>query len=169
MAFKIITDDKDPILRGVAKAVPSRDFARIAKLADEMVRYVKNPDNHSAGLAAPQIGQPVRVLAAALMRSYEDEVYRVVAMINPEIIEASPETEFFHEGCLSIPGVFGDVERPVAITVRYVDTRGKTQVLRLAGLPADVVQHEIDHLDGVLFTDKAVKDSLHRHDSDHHH
>ncbi len=65
--------------------------------------------------------------------------------------------------------MFGDVERPVAITVRYTDTRGKEQTLRLAGLPADIVQHEIDHLDGILFTDKAVKDSLHRHDSDHHH
>ncbi len=97
MAFTVITDDHDPVLRGVARPVLSRDFQRAAKLADEMVRYVKNPENRSAGLAAPQIGQPVRILAAALMRDYDDELYRVVAMINPEIIEASPETEFFHE------------------------------------------------------------------------
>ena len=121
-----------------------------------MVRYVDDPDNKSCGLAAPQIGIAKRLIAVSLMRDYDDEDYRTVMMINPIITEHSQETEALSEGCLSVPEVYGDVERYVWIRIRYTDERGITVSLRLTGLAGEIVQHEIDHLDGILFTDKIV-------------
>ena len=88
------------------------------------------------------------------MKTYDDDIYRTIAMINPTIIETSPEKCTDQEGCLSVPGESGDVERWSWVKIEYLDTEGKKYSLRLTDLAARIVQHEIDHLDGILFTDK---------------
>jgi peptide deformylase len=105
------------------------------------------------GLAAPQIGVSQQLL-----------VYRVgpdgpvIALINPEIEWESGETEGFEEGCLSIPGVLVDVERPIHVRVRARDENGEDRVVEASGLEARVIQHEVDHLNGVLILDRTTKD-----------
>jgi peptide deformylase len=119
-----------------------------------MVKHIKNPDNGGVGLAAPQVGVNKRLIVVSLMQDYEDENYKTIAMVNPEIIEHSPETCTDTEGCLSVPGESGDVIRYAWIKVTFLDPEGRKYAMRLENLAARIVQHEIDHLDGVLFTDK---------------
>lgn len=88
------------------------------------------------------------------MRDYDDENYRTIVMINPVITEHSEETCLDKEGCLSVPGESGEVERWVWVKVSFLDIDGKKYALRLTDLASYIVQHEIDHLDGILFTDK---------------
>ena len=99
------------------------------------------------GLAAPQIGLQERIIAV-------QERDKVAIYVNPEIVKTSPSMQTGEEGCLSVPGVFGTVERHKRIRVRAVDRHGRNVELDLSGFPAVVFQHEIDHLDGVLFIDK---------------
>lgn len=94
------------------------------------------------------------------MKTYDDETFRTIAMINPEIIENSGEKCADKEGCLSVPGESGEVERWTWIKVTFLDTDGKKYILTLTDLAARIVQHEIDHLDGVLFVDKIREDVL---------
>lgn len=152
--FKIETGNENPILRARSAPVRDSEFSKFKTLADSMVKYVKDPDNGCVGVAAPQIGTNRRIVAVSLLDSYEDESYRTLAMFNPEILEASEIFETDAEGCLSVPGERGDVARPKRVRVRYRDSGGRTYVLDLSGLAARIVQHEIDHLDGILFTDK---------------
>lgn len=91
------------------------------------------------------------------MRTPDDEHYKVVGMINPIILEHSEETCIDSEGCLSVPGEFGDVIRYKKIKLNYTDLKGKNTTIILSDFTARIVQHEIDHLDGVLFTDKIIK------------
>lgn len=88
------------------------------------------------------------------MKTYDDETFRTIAMINPEIIEHSEEKCTDKEGCLSVPGESWDVERWSWVKVNFLDIEGKKYSLKLTDLAARIVQHEIDHLDGILFTDK---------------
>lgn len=88
------------------------------------------------------------------MKTYDDENYRTIAMINPMIIETSPDKCSDKEGCLSVPGESGDVERWSWVKIEFLDIEGKKYSMKLTDLAARIVQHEIDHLDGVLFTDK---------------
>jgi peptide deformylase len=110
-------------------------------------------DAYGVGLAAPQVGTANRVL-----------VYRVqpespiVAVVNPELEWAGRETETVEEGCLSLPNVHVDVERPVYVRARAVDEHGEAMVIEATGLEARVLQHEIDHLDGVLMIERAPRD-----------
>ena len=110
-------------------------------------------DALGVGLAAPQLGISQRLL-----------VYRVgpdaplVALANPEIEWASGEQETFEEGCLSIPGIHVDVERPLHVRVRAQDERGEGRTVEASGLEARVIQHEIDHLDGILMIDRAPRE-----------
>jgi peptide deformylase len=90
------------------------------------------------------------------MKDYEDENYRTIPMINPEIVEKSNEKCSDKEGCLSVPGKTGAVERWTWVRVNFLDIEGKKYSLKLENLAARIVQHEIDHLDGVLFTDKVI-------------
>lgn len=101
------------------------------------------------GLAAPQIGLNTRVVLCLLDKD------RVVPMINPEIIWRSKETETCEEGCLSIPGLWKDTERALAVQVKFTDKKGQVTILKLEGLNARIVQHEVDHLNGILFVDRA--------------
>jgi len=102
------------------------------------------------GLAAPQVNQPIRVIAVNL----DGQAY---IFINPHILHRSWRQDIMEEGCLSIPGTYGPVKRAKKIKLTYFDRQGHKQFSNYQGLTARVIQHEIDHLDGVLFIDKLVK------------
>jgi peptide deformylase len=127
--------------------------SEIRQLVDEMVETLHA--NDGIGLAAVQVGELLRVIVVEVPEDEEipgsGERHIV---LNPEIVKASRDTEEGLEGCLSIPGFVGEVERAVEVSVRGMDTRGKPFRLRPQGLVARVFQHEIDHCDGVLFIDR---------------
>ena len=140
----------DPVLRTKALAVERFDDT----LRDEVRRMaVLMEDALGIGLAAPQVGISHRVL-----------VYRVepespvTALVNPQIEWASRDEEISEEGCLSLPMIHVDVERPVAVLVRARDERGEELIVEASGLEARVIQHEIDHLDGVLILDRTTRE-----------
>jgi peptide deformylase len=146
--------EPDPILREKAKRVKSFD-ANLRKLVADMFETMHS--NTGVGLAAPQIGQSIRVLVAEYVPDpKEDERGFKVALVNPEIIKASEEMEEGVEGCLSIPGWIGDVPRHISITVKGQTPEGKEIRIKSDHYYARVLQHEIDHLNGVLFTDRVV-------------
>lgn len=155
MRFTIQTGTDNQTLRTSSEVVSRAEFAQIVPMAREMVRYVRNPDHKSCGLAAPQIGVNKRIIAVSLLKSYSDETFRTIAMINPEMVEHSSTTETDEEGCLSLPDYYAPVARFSRIRVSFLDTDGKPQALVLSGLSARIVQHEVDHLNGVLFSDIA--------------
>lgn len=156
--FTIEEGRENEILRTVSEPVKKADLKKYAKLTKEMVKYIKNPDNGGIGLAAPQVGYNVRAIAVGLIPDWKHEgSFPWIGMINPEITWSSEETYIDDEGCLSVPGETGRVERPCHIKLKYIDVKGKEQRLNLSMTPARVVQHEMDHLDGILYTDKLVK------------
>ncbi|MDD5376997.1 MAG: peptide deformylase [Candidatus Gracilibacteria bacterium] len=157
MRFTIQTGKTNDILRTKSENVTSAELRKYTRLADDMVRYIKNPENGGVGLAAPQIGVSKRIIAVSLLRDGDDENYRTIAMINPEIVDHTEETECDNEGCLSVPGEHGDVDRWKRIKVSYIDSSLRPQSMLLSGLAARIVQHEVDHLDGILFTDRVKK------------
>lgn len=142
-----------PILRKQAKAVKNVDGVLI-KTADAMFDLMY--ENNGVGLAAPQIGVSKRILVLDVRQ----EGFPVYVMINPRITgrEGSGENE---EGCLSLPDIFGEVERAERVQVSFVDRDGKEQTLEAEGLLARAIQHEIDHLNGVLFIDRLDKARRH--------
>jgi len=152
--LKIEIGDDNEILRSISETIKPGELKQFRSLAEDMVKHIKNPDNGGVGLAAPQVGVNKRLIVVSLMKDYEDETFRTIAMINPEIIEHSGETCVDVEGCLSVPGESGDVTRYNWVKVTFLDPEGKKYAMRLENLAARIVQHEIDHLNGVLFTDK---------------
>lgn len=152
--FKIETWDDNEILRSVSETIKPQELKQYRSLAEDMVKHIKNPDNGGVGLAAPQVGVNKRLIVVSLMKDYDDEGYRTIAMINPEIIEHSWETCVDVEGCLSVPGESGDVIRYTWVKITFLDPEGRKYAMKLENLAARIVQHEIDHLNGVLFTDK---------------
>lgn len=152
--LKIETWDENEILRTVSETIKPSELKQYRSLAEDMVKHIKNPDNGGVWLAAPQVWHNKRLIVVSLMKDYEDEMFRTIAMINPEIIEHAEERVTDSEGCLSVPGESGDVERWAWVKVTFLDTEGKKYAMRLENLAARIVQHEIDHLDGILFTDK---------------
>lgn len=143
--LKIITNP-NPILRQKAKEITDVSTREIQKLIPEMIETMLKKDG--LGLAAPQISQSIRLIA---VRHKNGEI----AMINPKIVKKSLLKEWDEEGCLSVPNIFGEVKRCKKITIKYLDENGKQHKMSGEGLFARVIQHEIDHLDGVLFIDKA--------------
>lgn len=141
----------DPVLRKVAD--PVTEFGpELEKLAVDMLDTMRNGDG--IGLAAPQVGLSIRFLVIGVpMEEDGVEHMSILTMANPEIVEASEEIATCEEGCLSLPEINILVDRPEWVTVRYQDLQGNTQVLKAEDLLAVVVQHETDHLDGVLITD----------------
>ncbi|ALA17031.1 MULTISPECIES: peptide deformylase [unclassified Chelatococcus] len=125
----------------------------IRQLADDMLETMY--DAPGIGLAAVQIGVMKRILVLDVSREGEEK--RPMVFINPEIVWSSEETSTYEEGCLSIPEYYEEVERPARVRVRYVDLDGKAQEIEADGLLATCLQHEIDHLDGVLFLDHLSK------------
>jgi peptide deformylase len=112
-------------------------------------------DAPGIGLAAIQIGEPVRLVVIDVAR--KDEERQPLTLINPEIVWSSPERSVYEEGCLSIPEYYEEVERPAMVTVRFLDAEGAECEMTAEGVLATCLQHEIDHLDGVLFIDHISK------------
>lgn len=152
--LKIETGTENEILRTVSEELKKSEFDQYIKLWREMIRYIKNPENMGVWLAAPQVGYNKRLIVVSLLKDREDEAFPTVMMLNPEILEFSNECEIEKEGCLSVPGENGEVERYKKIKLKYIDENKKEKILVLSWVPARIVQHEIDHLNGVLFTDK---------------
>ena len=151
--LKIETGTDNPILRQKAKIVRKID-KQILKLIQNMEQTMEQ--DNGCGLAAPQVGVGERVIIVKLNQQTDQEVN--LAMINPEIVFHSEETEVDTEGCLSVPKVFDLVRRYRDLIVKFQDKKGREQMLKLSELNARVIQHEIDHLDGILFTDKLEKE-----------
>jgi peptide deformylase len=142
----------DPVLRQVSRPVERVDGA-LGKLADDMLETMY--DAPGIGLAAIQVGEPLRMLVIDLSR--EDEPAAPQVFINPEIVEKGAAASVYEEGCLSIPDYYAEVERPATVRVRYLDRDGKLREVAAEGLLATCLQHEMDHLDGVLFIDHISK------------
>ena len=138
----------DPVLRRRADPVEAVDDA-VRQLLEDMLETMY--DAPGVGLAAPQVGVSKR--AIVMDCSAEEENPQPMRMVNPEITVRSGETATEEEGCLSIPDYKGDVTRPREITVRYLDENGRPRELAAEGLLAICIQHEVDHLDGILFID----------------
>ncbi|MDA8603064.1 peptide deformylase [Alphaproteobacteria bacterium] len=135
-----------------AKAKPVKDVTdELRALLDDMLETMY--DAPGIGLAANQIGSLHRVLVMDCGSRDDEETPRPIKIINPEITGVSEELSSYEEGCLSIPEQFADVERPAVVRVKYLDETGQKQERLFDGLEATCVQHEIDHLDGVLFVD----------------
>jgi len=157
MKFKIEIWEDNEILRKKCENINKNEYSKYVKIWKEMVKYIKNPDNGWVWLAAPQIWINKRLIAVSLLKDYEDESFKTLIMINPEILEFSEECEVDWEWCLSLPWESWDVSRPVKIKLKYYDEKQSEKVIFLEWLPARIVQHEIDHIDWILFTDKVIK------------
>ncbi|WP_428032983.1 peptide deformylase [Ancylobacter sp.] len=154
----------DTRLRQLSDPVVRVD-ARVRAIVEDMFETMY--DAPGIGLAAIQVGVPERIVTvdvgpreAQAEGRDEEEAAREkhpIALINPEIIASSEEMSVYSEGCLSIPEYYADVERPASVRVRYMDLNGETQEIDADGLLATCVQHEIDHLNGVLFIDHISK------------
>lgn len=140
----------DPVLKTVAQPVQTVT-ADIQKQLDRMLQTMY--DAPGIGLAANQVGILNRVIVMDLADREEGEKEEPWFMVNPEIIWESDEISVMQEGCLSIPKQYADVERPASVRVRYLDYNGKAAEMQASGLLSHCVQHEIDHLNGVLFID----------------
>jgi len=148
MAVREIITAPDPRLKIRAKAVASVD-AEVRRLMDDMLETMYHAIG--VGLAAPQVGAGQRVIVVDVAR--EGEKPQPLRIANPEILWRSEETTLANEGCLSLPEHYADVERPAAIRLRYLDHENEIREIEAKGLLATCLQHEIDHLDGVLFVD----------------
>jgi len=138
----------DPRLKVKCKPVAKVD-AKVARLMDDMLETMYAAPG--IGLAAPQVGVAQRVIVLDVAR--EDEKPAPLRMANPELIWVSDEDTTYNEGCLSLPEHYADVVRPKAIRVRYLDHQNEIRELEAEGLLATCIQHEMDHLDGILFVD----------------
>nr|MDD3720057.1 peptide deformylase [Candidatus Gracilibacteria bacterium] len=154
--LKIQTGTTNEILRKVSEEIKKEELSKYVKLGQDMLKYIKDPDNGGVGLAAPQVGHNIRLIVVSLLKDRDDENFPTIMMLNPEILEHSEETYLDNEGCLSVPGERGKVERWIEMKIKFIDKNLKEQKLILKGLQARIVQHEIDHLNGVLFIDKIV-------------
>jgi peptide deformylase len=152
MPIKPLVILPDPVLRLVSKAVERVD-APLLKLADDMLATMY--DAPGIGLAAIQVAEPLRMLVIDLAKEGEPAAPQV--FINPEILESGDDRSVYEEGCLSIPDYYAEVERPARVRVRYLGRDGKQQEVEAEGLLATCLQHEIDHLNGVLFIDHISK------------
>jgi len=139
-----------PVLRQRARALERAEIgsAVLQKLIDDMIETMV--EYHGVGLAAPQVHEPLRLFVATL----DDEDVRPIAIVNPEITPVGADVEEDWEGCLSIPDIRGRVPRAREITVRAWDRHGERIELHARNYPARVIQHETDHLDGILFFDR---------------
>ncbi len=164
MTVREIVFVPDVVLRKKAKAITRFDD-RLQTLIDDMVETMRAAPG--VGLAAPQVGALERVIVVEYYENEEDEEddedetvekpKRLYTIVNPEITRKSIEMEEGIEGCLSVPGYQGDVERHLAITVKGQNRFGQPVTLKLRDWTARIFQHEIDHLNGILFTDLASK------------
>ena len=156
MAIREIIILPDKQLRLVSRSI-EKVTAEVRRLADDMFETMYAAPG--IGLAAIQVGQPVRLITMDLAKKEENgEVNpRPRVFINPEILSSSEETSIYEEGCLSIPEYYEEVERPARVRVRFTDLDGKVHEEDAEGIFATCIQHEVDHLNGVLFIDYLSK------------
>ena len=145
--LEIIQED-DPVLRKKAETVKDEKNPEIQKLIKDMIAIMKVAKG--LGLAAPQVGVSLRVFTIDIKGN-------VFVFVNPEIKDFSKESGSFEEGCLSVNKTWGPVVRPKKLTIKALDENGQPVKIRAKGLLARVIQHEMDHLNGILFIDKAEK------------
>lgn len=157
--LKIVTGASEPILRKVIQPVTVFD-GKLKNIAEEMIETMSAPDPNSdvvgIGLAANQVGLDMRLMIVTLNIETKKK-QRIVVMVNPEIIEMSEKTVFMEEGCLSLPGESGKVMRPSKLKLRWQNLDGNWAERKFEGWDARVIQHEVDHLNGILFTDYLKK------------
>ena len=159
MTLRKIVTLPDPVLKRKAHTVNQFD-KNLHALLNDMVETMR--DAPGVGLAAPQIGLSERIIVIEYYERPEDEEVedapkKVWAVINPEIVKTSEEMLMGVEGCLSIPGLIGEVERHAAVQVKGLNRHGKPMKVKAKGWLARIFQHEIDHLNGVLFTERATR------------
>ncbi|MGQ9665850.1 MAG: peptide deformylase [Anaerolineae bacterium] len=158
MALRKIYTLGEPVLRRPAKKV-SQFTKALQELVDDMVETMHSADG--VGLAAPQIGISQRIIVVQLPEEYEHpEAGKLFALVNPEIVARSEEEAVESEGCLSIPNIIGPVKRSLKVTVKARDVRGRLLRVEAEGFLARAFQHEIDHLDGILFIDRVESPEL---------
>jgi peptide deformylase len=159
MAIMPVIKMDNPVLHQKAKRVKKIDDS-IQKLIDNMIETMY--DIEGIGLAAPQVGVPLQVVVIQLPDE-ED----AITLINPEVVKISEETEMMTEGCLSLPGYNGEVKRSTSITVKARDRQGKPIRIKGEGLLAQVLQHETDHINGIVFVDHLESiDELRKNEED---
>lgn len=159
-AVKIVQEG-DPVLRKVASALPKKEFgsAKLKKLIANMEKALAG-EEYGVALAAPQIGASVRIFIVApkvFAREEHADANAPLVFINPEITRLSRKKNELHEGCLSVTGVYGWIKRHEKATVKAFGMDGKPFTYHGSGLLAEIFQHEIDHLDGILFIDKVER------------
>ncbi len=151
----IVKGKDNPILRAISKPVKKIDKP-LLRLIDRM--YPTMEHANGVGLAAPQVGENIRLFVMNMYEVDEATKKRTITAVNPRITDRSDEIiEDVAEGCLSVPGVFGKVPRHRSVTFSYQDANGRTHSLVMQNLNARIVQHEIDHLDGILCVDKMTE------------
>jgi peptide deformylase len=156
MTLRQIVYLPDPILRRKAQPI-NRFDASLQTLIDDMIETMR--DAPGVGLAAPQVGVSDRLIVVEypVDDQEEDAPKKLFVVINPEIKEISDETEMGVEGCLSVPGFQGEVERSLAVTVKGLNRHGQPMKIKAKGWLARIFQHEIDHVNGVVFTERATR------------
>lgn len=161
MTLRTIVTLPEPVLR--RKARPIKTFSKdLQTLIDDMIETMREAPG--VGLAAPQVGISERLIVVEYGEDKEDENGEIIegpkklyVMINPEIVKTSEEKELGVEGCLSIPSLVGEVERFSKVQVKGLNRRGQPTKIKAEGWLARIFQHEIDHLDGVLYPDRATR------------
>jgi len=151
MAIRKILTEPDPFLRQISYEVEKVDD-EIRKLMDDMLETMYEAPG--IGLAAIQVGAPKRVIVIDLSK---EEEKRPLYFVNPKVIVKSKNNSTYEEGCLSVPGQFAEVDRPNECHVSYLDYNGQKKELKAEGLLATCIQHEMDHLEGILFIDYLSK------------
>jgi peptide deformylase len=150
----------DPVLREVARGVTPGELsgAPVQRLIDDMIETMRAADG--AGLAAPQVGVSLRIAVIEVREGNPRYPYKppipLTVIVNPELTPLGEETFATNEGCLSMPNLRGDLVRFENVGVRYLDRDGRAHEVARRGLTAGTFQHEVDHLDGVLFVDRMV-------------
>jgi peptide deformylase len=155
MSVRAIVTLPDPVLRQKARKVT--DFGpELQQLIDDMIDTMRAAPG--VGLAAPQVGVPWRVIVVEFGDEEDENVPpKLYALVNPEIVRFSNETVEGVEGCLSIPEIAGEVERQEKVTIKGMNRNNQLVKIKASGWMARIFQHEIDHLDGILFTDRAER------------
>ena len=151
MTIRKILTEPDPFLRQVSQNIDKVD-GETRKLMDDMLETMYAAPG--IGLAAIQVGAPKRVIVIDLSK---EEIRKPLYFVNPKIIVKSKDNSTYEEGCLSVPGQFAEVDRPNKCHLNYLDYNGKKKELKAEGLLATCIQHEMDHLKGILFIDYLSK------------
>lgn len=148
MTMLDIINVPDPLLKSLSDPVEKVDDA-LRQLMDNMLDTMYGAPG--IGLAAIQVGVPRRVIVLDV--EGDDEIKKPLYFVNPEVVWESPEISVYNEGCLSVPDHYAEVERPASVKIKYLDYDGKAQEQQMDGLLSTCIQHEIDHLDGIVFID----------------